>query len=327
MKRLHILLLALGLSFFGYLLWSIGIQQLRGELALIGWGLIPLMLGEGVAEMIHTLGWRHCLSSPLRSLPWRTLFGIRMAGYAINYVTPTATLGGEVTKGALLAAHCCGAEAASGVLIGKLSFALGHLRFVALGAVVIVWQVQLPGTLLAAMLLSGGLVASGVIAFLWLQKYGKLGALVRWLAARKVGGRPLETAACELTVVDEAMKQFYREQPWGLPLAVIWHLVAYSVGIAQTWLFFHLLRQDASWSLAAGVWFLGMWFDLLTFAIPLNLGALEGTRIVACKAIGYTALAGMTYGVVIRLSQIFWSGFGLAAYALLAARAKPRSCR
>ena len=292
MKKLHILLLALGLAFFGYLLWSIGIQQLRGELALIGWGLIPLMLGEGVAEMIHTIGWHHCLSGPLRSLRWRTLFGIRMAGYAINYVTPTATLGGEVTKAALLAAHCRGAEAASGVLVGKLSFALGHLLFVVLGAVVIVWQVQLPGTLLAAMLVSGGLVASGVIAFLLLQKYGKLGALVRWLAARKVGGRPLERAARELTAVDEAMKQFYRERPWGLPLAVGWHFVGYSVGIAQTWLFFHLLRQDASWPMAAGVWFLGMWFDLLTFAVPLNLGALEGSRIVVFRAIGYTALAG-----------------------------------
>ena len=225
-----------------------------------------------------------------------------------------------------LPAHCRGAEAASGVLVGKLSFALGHLLFVVLGAAVIVWQVQLPGTLLAAMLVSGGLVASGVIAFLLLQKYGKLGALVRWLAARKVGGRPLERAARELTAVDEAMKQFYRERPWGLPLAVGWHFVGYSVGIAQTWLFFHLLRQDASWPMAAGVWFLGMWFDLLTFAVPLNLGALEGSRIVVFRAIGYTALAGMTYGIVIRLSQIFWSGFGLAAYGLLAARAKPRTC-
>jgi uncharacterized protein (TIRG00374 family) len=325
MKKLHILLLALGIAFFGYLLWSIGIHQLRGELAVIGWGLIPLVLAEGVAEMIHTLGWRYCLSGPLRAMSWRRLFGIRMAGYAINYVTPTATLGGEVTKAALLAAHCRGTEAASGVLIGKLSFALGHLLFVVLGAVVIVWQVRLPGTFLAAMLVSGGLVASGVIAFLLLQKYGKLGALVRWLVARKVGGHPLERVARELTAVDEAMKQFFREQPWDLPLAVGWHLVGYSVGIAQTWLFFHLLRQEASWPVAASVWLLGMWFDLLTFAVPLNLGALEGTRIVAFRAIGYTALAGMTYGIVIRLSQIFWTGFGLGAYALLALRAKPRA--
>jgi uncharacterized protein (TIRG00374 family) len=325
MKKLHFLLLALGVTFFAYLLWSIGIQELRGELALIGWGLIPLMLGEGVAEMIHTFGWRHCLSGPLRALRWRTLFGIRMAGYAINYVTPTAALGGEVTKIALLAAHYRGAEAASGVLIGKLCFALAHLLFVAVGALVIVWQVQLPGALLAAMLISGGVVGSGVVAFLLLQKYGKLGALLRWLVARRIGGRPLEKAASELTAVDEAMKRFYREQPWDLPLAVGWHFVGYSVGIAQTWLFFQLLQKGATWPVAAGVWFLGMWFDLLTFAVPLNLGALEGTRIIAFKAIGYPALAGMTYGIIIRLAQIFWTGVGLAAYALLAARAKPQS--
>jgi uncharacterized protein (TIRG00374 family) len=324
MKKLHILLLALGIGFFLYLLWTVGIGDLRGQLALLGWGLVPLILGEGVAEMIHTLGWRHCLSENLRRLPWRTLFGIRMAGYAINYVTPTAALGGEVTKVALLASHSRGAEAASGVLSGKLCFALAHLLFVALGAVVIVWQVKLPAALLVAMLCSAILVGSGMIAFLLLQKYGKLGALARWLAAHKVGGRPLEKVAKDLTAVDEAMKEFYRDYPWGLPAAICWHLVGYSVGIAQTWLFFHLLDQEASLPLAAGVWFLGMWFDLLTFAVPLNLGTLEGTRIVAFKAIGYSPLAGMTYGIVIRLAQIFWAGFGLAAYALLAAQARPR---
>ena len=29
---------------------------------------------------------------------------------------------------------------------------------------------------------------------------------------------------------------------------------------------------------AAAVWFLGMWFDLLTFAVPMNAGTLEGTH-------------------------------------------------
>ena len=36
----------------------------------------------------------------------------------------------------------------------------------------------------------------------------------------------------------------------------------------------------------AAIWVLGMWFDMLTFAVPLNLGTLEGSRVVAFKAIG-----------------------------------------
>ncbi len=296
--------------------------ELGRELALLGWGLIPLVLGEGLAEMVHAVGWRHCLNGPLRSLPWTTLFGIRMAGYAINYLTPTATLGGEVTKVTLLASHHRGADAASGVLIGKLCFALAHLLFVVLGAALILWRVPLPKTIWLAMLVSGLLVAGGIVAFLLLQKHGKVGALIRWLAARKLGGRPLAKAARELTAVDEAMKHFYHERPWDLALAIGWHLLGYSIGIAQTWLFFHLLHQEASWWVAAAAWFLGMWFDLLTFAVPLNLGTLEGTRIIAFKAIGYSTLMGMTYGIAMRVTQLFWAGFGLVAHAVLASRSR-----
>ena len=41
---------------------------------------------------------------------------------------------------------------------------------------------------------------------------------------------------------------------------------------------------------------------------------------MALKAIGYDALLGMTYGVALRLALLFWTGFGLVTYALLAAQ-------
>lgn len=68
----------------------------------------------------------------------------------------------------------------------------------------------------------------------------------------------------------------------------------------------------------AAVGFLSLWFDLLTFSIPLNLGTLEGSRIVALKAVGGDALLGMTFGVAIRVAQVFWACFGLASYGLFA---------
>lgn len=317
MKKLQTVLLVLGIIFLAVLLARVGVRELWHELTLLGWGLVPFILGEGLGEMIHTLGWRHCLSGPLRSISWWALFRIRMAGYAINFLTPTAALGGEVTKGTLLASHHRGPEAASGVLIGKLCFALAHLIFVALGALLILWRVQVSRPLWMAMLVSGLVMAAGMIAFLLIQKYGRLGGIVRWLAARKFAGKTLHKVADELTAVDQTMKRFYEERPWGVSLAIAWHLVGYSVGIAQTWLFFHLLHQNATWTVAASTWFLGMWFDLLTFAVPQNLGGLEGTRIFIFQAFGYTAPMGMAYGFALRLAMVFWSCFGLGIYGLL----------
>ena len=233
-----------------------------------------MILCEGVAELIHTVGWRHCLSGRGRCLSLTRLFRIRMAGYAINYVTPTAALGGEVTKAVLLASNQRGAEAVSGVLIGKICFALGHLLFVAVGTLVILWRIKLPQSLWVGMLVSSALLAGGMVTFCCFRRTANRGADPWWRRARS-GGRALQRLAADITGVDEALKVYYRERPMDLGLAVGWHLLGFSVGIFQTWFFFRLLNKDVSLAVTAGTWFLGMWFDLLTFAVPMNLGALE----------------------------------------------------
>src|ERR1051326_9632535 len=125
-NRYHFVLLSVGAVFLAYLVGKIGPREIWREFSSLGWGLIPLVLAEGIAEMVHTLGWRHCMYEPYRSMPWFFLFRVRMAGYAINYLTPTATLGGEVTKATLLASAHKGPGAVAGVLVGKLCFGFAH---------------------------------------------------------------------------------------------------------------------------------------------------------------------------------------------------------
>ncbi|HEV2320419.1 MAG TPA: lysylphosphatidylglycerol synthase domain-containing protein [Verrucomicrobiae bacterium] len=317
MKKLHSLLLALGLVFLGYLVWKIGPARLGNEFVKLGWGLALFVAFEFLAEGLHTKGWSYCLSGAYRRTTWFQLFRIRMAGNAINYLTPTAALGGEVTKAALLSANHKGPEAISGVLVGRLSSGIAHALFVACGSIVVMFGASLPRSVWAAMFASAGIVMTGIVVFLMLQKYGKLGVFIRWLAARAIAGRLLKKIAGEISHVDEALKAFYREQPGDLARAVSWQLLGHSTGLLQTWWFLTLLHHPFSAETIATVWVLGMWFDLLTFAVPLNMGTLEGSRVVAFKAAGMGALAGMTYGLALRLAQLSVAGFGLISYAYM----------
>jgi hypothetical protein len=163
-------------------------------------------------------------------------------------------------------------------------------------------------------------VAGGILVFLLLQKYGKLGAVIRWLAKQKMIGRPFEGVSQQITGVDEALKTLYRERPRVLTQAVGWHMLGHSTGIFQTCWFFSFLHHPVSIAAASAVWVLGMWFDLMTFAVPLNLGSLEGGRIIAFKAIGSSAVLGMTFGIAQRLAQLACACFGLASYAWLTSR-------
>jgi uncharacterized protein (TIRG00374 family) len=323
MKVLNAILLTLGSALLAVLLWRIGPKELWRELSSLGWGLIPFMLCEGISEMIHTFGWRRCFNGELRNVSWSFLFRVRMAGYAINYLTPTASLGGEVTKTTLLASKGRVSQAASGVLIGKVCFSVAHLLFVALGTLLIVRTVRLEKVVWVSLLLSALLVACGIFIFFLLQMRGKLGAPIRWLAAKGIGGRKLENAVVNLNTLDDELRAFYREHPKDMCIAICWFLLGYSVGIAQTWFFFHLLHPPTPLSVAAAAWFLGMWFDLLTFAIPLNAGSLEGSRVLVFKLLGFTASLGMAYGVALRLAQIFWATVGLVFYGQLIKRKRP----
>jgi len=71
--------------------------------------------------------------------------------------------------------------------------------------------------------------------------------------------------------------------------------------------------------MAAGIWFLGSWLDLLSFPLPYNIGVLEATRVIAFRALGFHSALGLTYGITLRLEQIFWAGIGLLLYTTLLA--------
>jgi hypothetical protein len=229
-----------------------------------------------------------------------------------------------VVKGTLLSLSHRGPEAATGVIIGKLAHALSQLLFVVLGSILILWKIRLPAAVSIAMLTGSVLLGAGIVGFLVVQKHGKLGAVVRWLVAHKVGGKTLQDAARQITQVDQALRLFYQERPGDLGLSMCWHGVAMGFSIGKTW-YFLLLLTNGSFFAASGIWFLSTWFDLLTFALPLNIGVQEGTRILAFKALGFSLAMGLTYGIALRLEQIFWGGVGLFLYtAVLVGKSQRR---
>lgn len=320
---MHIALLLLGLALLVCLVWRTGPGDLWSQVCALGWGLLPIILIEGAANLAHTVGWRHCLSPTRPVVPLPRLFQIAMAGFAINYLTPSASVTGEAAKVALLAGNHRPCEAVGSVLLDKLTTAIAHLLLVTAGALLLLGV--LPVRSWIALATTTALLAAGTGAFLVLQRQGKLGGLFRWLASRRLGGRCVREAALQVSAVDDVLVRFYREHPRRLAMSVGWHLLGHSIVIAQLWLFLFLLKYPAPLAAVAAAGFLSLWCDLLAFAVPLNLGTLEGSRILALRAAGGTAAMGMAFGIAIRLAQLSWACFGLASYSLLAVRGQTAS--
>jgi uncharacterized membrane protein YbhN (UPF0104 family) len=320
MRKLNLVLLAVGLGFLGYLVWTAGPRSLGQQVLDLGWGLVPLILSEGLANLAHTLGWRRCLDKDHPPVPLPRLFNIAMAGYSLNYLLPTMSVGGEASKAALVASTRPLPAALSSVVLDRLSTAIAHLLLGLLGAGFILCYARLPAEIWITMAVTTLMLSAALGAFLLLQRYGKLGALLRWLTDRRIGGNLTVRASRHVNEVDETLKRFYRERPLDLGVSISWHLLGHSAAILQVWLFLWLLHRPAPLAPVACAGFFALWCDLLTFAIPLNLGALEGSRTLALKAIGNNVAVGMAFGVSIRITQLFWACYGLISYGCLTMR-------
>jgi hypothetical protein len=273
-----------GCLLLALLAYHIGPAGIWRRLAIVGWGFVPLVLLDGMTEVLHTQGWRHCLSGSHRSLSYGRIFSIRLAGSSINHLTPTAGLGGEVAKGFLLASDREGAQAASAVIIDKLSQALAQLLFVTVGSLAVIGRAALPGGLWIALVSGTSLLLGGVIGFLVVQKYGKLGAFVRWAAAHRLGGARIGRAAVHMTHVDDALQSFYRTRPLDLPLSVVWHVLARTGRSVPVYYFLTLLSVHPSVAHAVSIACLGTWFNLVTFALPTDIGVQETSRVLVFRS-------------------------------------------
>jgi hypothetical protein len=248
-----------------------------------------------------------------------------MSGSSINYLTPTAGFGGEVAKGMLLASEHTGTEAATAVIIGKLSYALAQILFVVAGSAVVLTRVPLPGGLWVGLVAGTALLAAGTIGFLVVQRHGRLGSVMRWAAVRRIGGTGLTAVAGRISRVDEALKAFYRTRPLDLPLSVLWHVAGMVFGIAPAFYFLAITTDAPSPLTAASIVVRGTWFNLVTFALPVDVGVQEGVRVIAFRVLGFASALGLAYGIVLRLNQLVWSGIGLMIYGVLVMKMRQRT--
>jgi len=127
-----------------------------------------------------------------------------------------------------------------------------------------------------------------------------------------------------MTQVDRALELFYRVRPLGLPLSILWHIMALAWSILPAYCFLIFLTGHASLPVATAIVCLGTWFNLVTFALPTDIGVQETARVLIFTVLGFHSAIGLTYSVTLRFEQLFWAGAGLATYAVLLIRMRAK---
>src|SRR5437763_1966419 len=116
----------------------IDLNAVKVSLLHVGWGMALVLSQEVVAHALNGCAWRFAFTpESARRVSLGELIRLRVAGDAINYLTPTATIGGEVARTMLLSDACGGEARAVSVVTAKATQTLAQAFFITAGLIFI----------------------------------------------------------------------------------------------------------------------------------------------------------------------------------------------
>jgi hypothetical protein len=319
MKWLHTTLLVLGAALFVLLVAKIGPEKLWSDARSLGWALVPIVALSGVEHFLHMLAWRRCFHREPRPEMGR-LYAAHLASNAISFVTPTATVGGEVARATLMPAEMPRSVAVAALTVDRLTWSLADAILAVIGVAVILARTTMAPAAKIALVGAVSALVIGILGFLWMQRGGKLVSFfTENRIVKKLGGpRLAEKLARGGGAVDREIELYHRERTSDLWVSVALHVAAISIACVQLAIFLAATGRPVVWSDVVAVFAAAVAMDIASFFVPARLGAQEAARTFATSMVGWGAEIGLAFALVVRLEQMVWVAIGLLAYGGLA---------
>jgi len=311
MRRVETLIIILAAGFYVWFLRHFGAGEVGHFVRMAGWGLLLTIELEAVARIANTLGWRMTIEDCPRELGFGELFVARIAGEAVDYVTPSAQLGGQFVMALMVRRKLAMAAGLATVIVAALAEALGQIGFIS-GALLTTLPFEARLHHLMWPVVGGFTIAVGLAAgFFYIQLKQPFSHL--WRAAARfdvphLANPEIKAAAAE---ADALLSDFYAHHRGRFFAASTCYLVAWSMGPVEIFILLKLLHQPASWIVALLVEGLGLLVERTTFLIPAKLVSQEGGKALILSVLGYPAGVGFAIGFLRRIKEMAWVLLGL----------------
>ena len=295
MTRRLTLLASLGALGVIMLLWRIDLSAVKLSLLHVGWGMALVLSQEIVAHVLNAGGWRFAFTRESAGhFPLTELIRLRVAGDAINYLTPTATIGGELARTALLR-DACGIEVrAVSVIIAKTTQTLAQALFMAAGLM-----------LVAAEWITWGR---------WFLPWVGVGLLAVILVAYRLKPRLGGMAVAWWRALGPSLAGFIRHHPGRVALSTLMFTAAYAWGAFEVYWICHFLGASVAPGTAVTIEVLSITIDGLFFMVPAKIGTQESGKVVVFAALGLSPSLGLAFGIVRHVRELVWACAGVVLY-------------
>jgi putative membrane protein len=309
-------LLAAGVILFAFLVRELGPATVLANLQLVGWGIFPIIAQEFLAYNANTLGWWAAFPNPRPAIRYPRLLAARMAGDAVNYTTPTATLGGEFVRTRLLRGLAPTTPVVASVAVAKLSQTIGQIGFIVVGLAIVLDETPLPPAIRHGLLAGLAVFSLLALGLLLAQRRGMFAPLLRFAHRLGLPNRAPHLSR-SLQHLDEEIARFHGNANGAFLVSATCFFVGWTVGVLEIYLILLFLDVPVTWHRAVTIEVLSVAIDGMLFFVPAKAGTQEGGKVLIFTLLGLDPAKGLALGIVRRIRELTWAMIGLAVLSRL----------
>ena len=299
-----------GLVLLAFLIRELGASTVLANLRLVGWGMIPIILQESVSYLANTLGWLAAFPEPRPAIPLTYLVQARMAGDAVNYVTPTATLGGEFVRTRLLRGRASNTSIVASVAVAKLAQTVGQIVFVIVGLAIVLDDTPMPEATRYGLLAGLAGFSALVFGLIFVQRRGMFAPLWRLFERLGLPARAPEFTR-RLQRLDDEIARIHANANDAFLVSSASFFVGWCMGVVEIYLILWFLGVPVSVHRALTVEVLSVAIDGMLFFVPAKAGTQEGGKVLIFTILGLDPAKGLALGIVRRIRELTWASIGL----------------
>lgn len=308
-----VLSLAVGVGLLVMLLWHTGLDELGAYFDQIEWQSPLILIPYLLVTVTDAIAWRWAFSGDVRGrVPFWTLFFSRMAGEAVNSVTPTATLGGEPVKAHLVRAYDVPlSDGLASIVVAKTALTIAQSIFTALGFVALLLILDQAAIGAGLFVLMVVVVSGFTYALMHVQRRNPASAVVRGLARFLPRLRIVERLETGARALDERLADFYHAERGAFARAIAWNFLGWLIGVCEVQLIVTLIGHPIPWTEAFVIEAVAQPIRAMAIVIPGGLGVQEWGGAAFCQWLGMPEPIAVTLWLLKRARETFFDVVGL----------------
>jgi putative membrane protein len=303
----------------GLVAWY-GAAAIGAEVWLAAWTLPAILAIHGVTQWLSAIAWRQAVGgggpAPCR-LGLGGWFAIRVIRESVNGLLPVAQLGGNLVGIRLLMRRgVSGTAATAGTTIDVTIEAVSQLLFTLLGLAVLA-AISREAGWAPWMLASVAVMVAAIGVFLLAQHVAGL-RVIEWIAGPLTRVFPRFSMAA-VRGLFAALRTRQRQRGM-LARAMGLHLLAWLIGVGETWLALWAMGVPAGWAEALVIESLAVAVRNAAFAVPGGLGVQEAGFVLIGGLFGVAPDQAIAISMLKRLRELGFGVPGLLGWQWLEAR-------